>query len=151
MPKYQQGFFTPTNPIKYKGNVNHIIYRSSWELSLMLKFDKHPNVLEWSSERVIVPYTSPLDGRTHRYYPDFLVKLLQTDNTIKTVMIEVKPEKEMSPPKTPKNTKKPSKSFLYQATTYAVNQAKWKAAQSYCDAQGWKFQLMPERDINRVR
>ena len=72
--KYK-GIFKPYNPAKYRGNPTNIVYRSSWELKLMIHLDKHPDVIWWSSEEVTIPYISPIDGRPHRYFPDFIVHL----------------------------------------------------------------------------
>jgi hypothetical protein len=70
-----KGKFRPKHPKKYRGDPTKIIYRSLWERNCMRYFDDNPNVLKWSSEEVIVPYKSPLDGRYHRYFPDFLIRI----------------------------------------------------------------------------
>jgi len=69
-----QGYFKPKNPQKYKGDPTNIIYRSGWELKFMLYVDSHPEILEWGSEEFSIPYRSPIDGRIHRYFPDFYIK-----------------------------------------------------------------------------
>jgi hypothetical protein len=79
MAKYYQGRFKPKNPKKYMGDPTNIIYRSGWEFKLMRYLDVHPDVIEWGSEELIVPYRSPIDGRMHRYFPDFLVKQINRD------------------------------------------------------------------------
>ena len=33
------------------------------------------SVQEWGSEEIIIPYISPVDGKRHRYFPDFYVKI----------------------------------------------------------------------------
>ena len=68
------GRYIPTKPEKYKGNPMKIIYRSLWERRLMVYCDQNDKVIEWGSEEIIIPYYSPLDGRTHRYFPDFYMK-----------------------------------------------------------------------------
>ena len=73
--KPYKGKFNPTDPKKYAGNSRNIIYRSLWERQCMVYFDRNENVLEWASEEVIIPYVSPLDGKVHRYFPDFIVKV----------------------------------------------------------------------------
>ena len=53
--RYKQGNYTPRHPEKYKGTWP-IIYRSSYEL-LFCKFcDDNTNVIEWSSESIVIPY-----------------------------------------------------------------------------------------------
>ena len=75
MTKYYQGKYRPKNPIKYKGDPTNIVFRSSWELKAMKYFDLNENVLKWQSEELAVPYKSPIDGRWHRYFPDFLIEV----------------------------------------------------------------------------
>ena len=42
----------------------------------MIFCDHTPSIVEWGSEEVIIPYRCPTDGRVHRYYPDFYVKVV---------------------------------------------------------------------------
>src|SRR5271157_2339718 len=100
--KYLQGKFRPRNPEKYRGNVNGIFFRSSWELHLLKWLDTNENILEYSSEETIIPYFFPVDQKFHRYYVDFLIKVKQTDGKIKEFLIEVKPWIQTQPPKVPK-------------------------------------------------
>jgi len=93
-----KGRYTVKNPKKYVGDINKVIYRSSWELRCMNYFDQSETVLKWSSEELAIPYISPIDKRWHRYYPDFVIQVLDEQNRVKTVMIEVKPEKQTKPP-----------------------------------------------------
>lgn len=86
------GRYNPTNPRKYRGDPDKIIYRSLWERRFMVYCDNTDEVLEWGSEEIIIPYISPLDGRMHRYFPDFYTKVRQRDGTIKKLLIEVKPK-----------------------------------------------------------
>lgn len=139
-----KGYFRPKNPSKYKGDPKNIVYRSSWELKLMGYLDGHPDVLEWSSEEIIVPYRSPIDGKPHRYFPDFWVKKRAADGTVEVALIEVKPLKEtMAPQPQTKITKR----YLREVATWGVNQAKWKAAEAYCADRNWKFVKMTERNL----
>ena len=86
------GKFKPKNPKKYNGNPSKIVYRSSWEARCMNYFDQNDNIIWWASEEVIVPYKHPMDGRYHRYFPDFIIKVRQKNGQSKTMMIEIKPE-----------------------------------------------------------
>ena len=45
-----KGVFRPTNPQKYIGNANRIVYRSSWEKKVMIKLDTSPDIIKWSSD-----------------------------------------------------------------------------------------------------
>ena len=87
-----RGRYIPSKPQKYKGDSSNIIYRSLWERKFMVYCDRNDAILEWGSEEVIIPYRSPLDGRMHRYFPDFYVKVKQQDGSIKKLLIEVKPK-----------------------------------------------------------
>jgi hypothetical protein len=147
MAKYYQGRFKPKNPKKYMGDPTNIIYRSGWEFKLMRYLDAHPDVLEWGSEELIVPYRSPIDGRMHRYFPDFLVKQINRSKKRETVLIEVKPKAQTVPPDiSKKNTSKGniSRRYINEVKTWGVNQAKWEAAEEFCKDRGWKFQIMHE-------
>tara|TARA_S200002703_G_C3758442_1_gene233431 strand:- start:655 stop:1095 length:441 start_codon:yes stop_codon:yes gene_type:complete len=138
------GKFRPRNPKKYRGDPSKIVYRSSWEARCMTYFDTNENVLWWASEEVIVPYKHPIDGKYHRYYPDFIIKVRQRNGQIKTMMIEVKPEYQKNAPK--KQTRK-TKKYINEVVTYATNQAKWKAAEDYCADRKWEFRVMTENDL----
>lgn len=138
------GRFTPSNPQKYIGDYKNIIYRSSWECMCMSWFDRNPDILSWGSEEVIVPYKSPVDGRWHRYFPDFVVKVKTKDNKMKTMMIEVKPKKQTEPPE---QRKRITKQYITEVATWGVNQAKWKAATEYCLDRGWEFKIITEQHL----
>ena len=141
--KYYQGRFKPRNPEKYTGNVNEIIYRSSWEVRVMKYLDENSAILKWCSEEIVVPYISPLDGRQHRYFPDFAVQL-KTKNGIKTMLWEVKPAAQSIPPET---QKKVTRKYVTEVARYGVNMAKWEAAKRYCDSRGWEFLVLTENDL----
>ena len=139
-----KGKFKPNNPKKYKGDPTNIIYRSSYEFKLMTFLDANPNVLQWNSEEVIIPYRSPIDGRIHRYYVDFWVEQISSDGKKEILLIEVKPLVQCSPPKL---QKKQTKTYVNAVTTWLVNEAKWKAAESLCESRGWKWQIITEKEL----
>jgi len=139
-----KGKFFPKNPEKYKGDSTNIIYRSSWELKAMKYFDSNPSILSWSSEELIIPYLSPVDHKTHRYFPDFIVEILKRDGKKEVFVLEVKPFKQTLPPE--KRGKRSSR-FLSEAKTYAINQEKWKSADIFCQKKGWKFMLITEHEL----
>ena len=144
-PKYVQGIFTAQYKEKYKGTFP-IVYRSSLELKVMRWFDNNSNVITWGSESVVVPYQSPLDGKLHRYFIDFVVSLKEKEGAIKKFLIEVKPYKQTLQPEATKN-KKP-KTMIYENMQWALNQAKWKAAEQYANNKGYKFFIITEKHIN---
>lgn len=140
-----QGYFKPKNPKKYKGDPTTIVYRSGWELKFMLYLDSRQEVVEWSSEELIIPYRSPIDGKIHRYFPDFLVTKINKEGKKETAIIEVKPRKQTVPPTKPQG--KPSRKFLMEVKTWGVNEAKWKAATEYCKDRGWSFEIFTEKHL----
>ena len=139
-----KGRYQPNNPLKYKGNFRNIIYRSFWELKFMKYCDSNPNILEWGSEEVIVPYRSPIDNRYHRYFPDFYIKVRESTGTIKRMIIEIKPQKQCIEPKV---QKKKTRSYVYQVCEYAKNQAKWEAAKEFCEDRQWEFKVLTENEL----
>lgn len=146
MANYMQGIFKPKHPEKYRGNVNNITYRSSWELSYMSNLDTDPNVVSWGSEEVILPYFHPITKTLRRYFTDFVVTRIV--NGIKvTQLIEIKPYSQTKPPVITKNKKK--KTMLTEQITYATNLAKWEAADKYCKKKGWEFVLITEKQLGK--
>ena len=143
-----KGRYQPNNPLKYKGNFRNIIYRSLWELKFMKYCDSNQNILEWGSEEVFLPYRSPLDNKIHRYFPDFYIKVKENTGKIKKYIIEVKPKKQCIKP-TPQ--KKKTRSYIYEVREYAKNQAKWKAARSYCLDRGLEFKILTEDELGITR
>jgi hypothetical protein len=139
-----KGRFKAKNPAKYDGNPSNIIYRSSWELKVMMDLDHDQTVIKWSSEEVIVGYWSPVDKKAHRYFPDFVITRLNKDGTREKVMIEVKPKKETAPPVKPKRM---TKRYINEVLTYEKNCAKWNAAIEYCASRKWKFSILTEDDL----
>lgn len=139
-----KGFFKPKNPSKYKGDPTNIIYRSRWELKLMVYLDSHPDVLSWGSEEIVIPYRSPIDNRIHRYFPDFIVKRRSPSGLVETLLIEVKPAAQTQPPPPQKSR---TKKYINEVYTWGVNSAKWKAASDYCNDRMWKFIIMTEKEL----
>ena len=144
--KFHKGRYKVKNPEKYVGNVNKVVYRSSWELKCMNYFDRNPNVIQWSSEELAIPYISPIDKKMHRYFPDFVIQVISQDGSKKTLMIEVKPEKQTKPPQKRKRT---TQRYIQEVKDYGINTAKWEAAQEYCADRKWEFKILTEREIGK--
>ena len=142
--KYLQGIFNPLHSEKYKGT-SPIIYRSSLELKCFRWMDNNSNILTWGSESVIIPYTSPLDGKIHRYFVDIVSLLKDKDGNLKKLLIEIKPSKFTIKPTL--SERKSSKTIIYEQTQYAVNQAKWQAATAWSKTKGYVFLILTERDL----
>ena len=139
------GRYIPKNPKKYRGDPSKIVYRSLWERKFMVYCDQSDNIIEWGSEEVIIPYVSPLDGRIHRYFPDFYIKVKQASGKLKKFIIEVKPKKQCSPPNP--NPNRRTKRWISEVRTWGVNEAKWKSAVDWCDNNGMEFKILTEDDL----
>ncbi|NJO62841.1 MAG: hypothetical protein HC836_32840 [Richelia sp. RM2_1_2] len=137
MAKAQKSEFTPKHPEKYKGTYP-IVARSSWELAVFTKFDLHPNVIQWASESVSIPYQNPITGKFARYVPDLLVVYLDKNNKQHAELIEIKPMRE---------------TLLERARTkrdklsVAINTAKWRAAMAFCQRNNLKFRVLTEEQL----
>mgnify|MGYP001465871313 FL=1 len=138
------GRFKPKNYKKYKGDPTNVFYRSLWERRFMVYCDNNPNILEWGSEEIIIPYKSPLDKKVHRYFPDFFIKYKNSSGKIIREIIEVKPKKHLSPPKEPKRK---TKRYLGEVNTYIINQAKFKAAEEFCKDRKLGFRILTEEHL----
>lgn len=144
MPKFskvQSGEFTPKNPDKYKGRYP-INYRSSWELTVFNMFDAHPNVLEWASESLKIPYMHPFKGNMTYYVPDIVAKFIDKNGRQHVEVIEIKPLKE---------TLREHAKSRYDQAMIVINEAKWKAAQAFCSRQGMRFRILTENQIYSKR
>ena len=140
MAKSYKGIYRPSNPKKYVGDPNRIVYRSLLERRFMLYCDRTEDVINWASEEVSIPYISPIDKKLHRYYPDFIVKTSKG----RKLIIEIKPYKQISQPKAPKRK---SKSYLREQLEYIKNNAKWKAAKAFCEDKGFEFKIITEKEL----
>jgi TnsA endonuclease N terminal len=137
MSKYHSDVFTPKNPTKYVGTFP-IVYRSAWELTFMNVCDQHPNILQWASESLQIPYQNPVTGRWHRYIPDFLILYQDKEGKRHGELIEIKPISQTLIEKA--KTKRDKEAII-------INTAKWKAAEAFCVSRGLKFRVMTEYDL----
>lgn len=140
-----QGQFRPINEDKYIGNINNIVYRSSWELFFSKFLDSNSNVKRWSSEELIIPYYYPLDEKMHRYFPDYWVEFTNG----RTIIVEIKPYHETQEPVLKKGGNK--RVFADRMATYLKNIAKWDAAKAYCTNRGWEFHVFTEHELAKLK
>lgn len=136
-----KGKFRPKNPKKYNGNVSNITYRSGLELDAFRWFDRHPSVISWSSENVIVPY---FYRRPRRYIVDIWCRIKQSNGEIKQFLIEIKHSNKLKPPKI---QQRKSKYYDYLLEEYNINQAKWVEAKKYAINHGMVFKILTERIV----
>mgnify|MGYP005619974039 FL=1 len=110
----------------------------------MVYCDNQTKILEWGSEEIALPYRSPIDNKVHRYYPDFYIKVRESNGKIKRYIIEIKPKKQTVEPKM---KKRKTKGYIYEVYEYAKNQAKWKAAEEFCKDRMWEFKVLTEDEL----
>jgi len=137
------GRYKVKNISKYQGDPDKVTYRSSWEKACFAWCDQNPNVKKWSSEEVVVPYKWDVDKRMHRYFVD--LKITFTNG--KTILVEIKPQKETAPPKRPDKSRR----YIGEAMTYVKNMNKWEAADSYAKDRGWEFQVWTEETLYEMK
>jgi hypothetical protein len=138
---FKQGYYTLSHPEKYVGDINKVVYRSSWELEVHKFFDNNTKILRWASEEIAIPYLKPTTGKMHRYYPDYWVEYVNRGGDIIREIIEVKPAAQTRKPRAN------SKHRLYEHVTLAINMAKWQAAKNWCDRNGMIFRIVTEKSI----
>ncbi len=130
------------NANKYVGDVNNVWVRSSWELKFYNWCDMNTSIVNWSSEEIAIPYSSPKDNPKdkiiHRYFVDAMIKVKDKDNNVKIYLIEIKPYKQTIPPK---------KRNINEVLTYGINSAKWQAARMFCEKKGWEFKIFTEKEL----
>lgn len=110
----------------------------------MVYFDRNPSVLEWESEEFFIPYRSKIDGRVHRYFPDFKIKVKNAQGNIETILIEVKPYYQTIPPE---KKSRATKRYINEVKTYGINISKWEYAEQYCKDRNWKFMILTEKEL----
>jgi len=104
----------------------------------MRECDLHPDIIQWNSEEVVVPYRSVIDGKLHRYFVDFWIKKKNND----IILVEIKPMGQAIPPvKKSRITKR----YIEEVKTWGINISKWKAAEEYCHDRKWKFMVLTEK------
>ena len=135
-----KGIYKPTNPKKYVGNPNNIVYRSLLERRFMVYCDTNPGIVHWASEELPIRYFNPIDKKYHRYFVDFIIK---TDKN-KKMLIEIKPSRQITRPKPPK---KKTKSYMRESFEFIKNKAKWSAATKYAEDNNAVFKIITEKDL----
>lgn len=137
-----QGKYKVKNIEKYHGDYLNVIYRSLWEKHAFKWCDENAQVKIWSSEEIIIPYIYDIDRKYHKYFID--LKIVFENN--QTLLVEIKPFKELSPPVGSKKTKR----YVTEGLTYVKNQNKWKAANEFAKDKGWHFQIWTEKELESL-
>ena len=136
--KFARGKFVFKNPEKYVGTKTPT-YRSSWEHSFMRLCDEHPNVYQWASEAIRIPYRHPLTGKYTIYVPDFFIVYMDRNGKKHAEMIEVKPMNQTTMERAGKSVAK--------KTQVLINHAKWEAANAYAKQRRIQFRVVSEEQL----
>jgi len=159
-----QGYFRNLkNPQKYIGDLNLIIYRSSWEFSFIKWCDISPSIIRWSSEPIKVQYAdrvskldeckklgldpnNPRNWTTKNYNVDFWIEICKGNGIVEKWFIEVKPQDKLKKPIPPiKNSSlKEQRKFNKLAKEYLINEAKWQAMNEFATKNNAKFYVFTE-------
>lgn len=107
-------------------NGKDIHYRSGYECEVYECLEIIPEVVAFDGEPIKNGIQYFFKGETHHYYPDISIKF--ADGHIE--IWEIKPATQTSLP---------------------VNEAKWAAANEYCNARGWEFIVITEVGIGKLK
>ena len=127
IPRFARGKFSPKNKEKYVGTKTPT-YRSSWEHSFMRLCDEHPNVYQWASESIKIPYRHPFTGK----YQD-------KQGRKHAEMVEVKPMSQTNMRDAGRSTAKKKQ--------VVINMAKWEAANAYAKQRKIRFRVLSEEQL----
>ena len=72
------------------------------------------------------------------------MKIKNKQGLVETKMIEIKPYAQTKPPEKQNNV---TRKYLNEVATWGKNDAKWKAAASYCSDRKWTFHVLTEREL----
>lgn len=153
-----KGTYNVINPDKYIGS-KRPIYRSKWEWRVFDKLDRTPNVLKWGSECIEIYYHNPLQRRFSVYYPDIFCILMDSSGVEQKFLMEIKPAKMTMPPDEPKKPKtmtaqtglrykKSLERYQNSVMDYAINIAKWEAAQKWCLTHAVRWAIVTENNMS---
>lgn len=99
-------------------------YRSGWEKEVYELLDQDTDVLGYKAEPFAIDYV--YKGEGHQYTPDILVTYFDNHQEL----FEIKPSNQ---------------------TLLEQNQAKWKSAETVCEMRGWKFVVVTEQMIEKLK
>ena len=125
------------------GNV-FLEYKSSLELKSVRYADYNKHVVKFSVEPFHIKYNKPTDGKIHRYFIDMFLEFSTGDKFI----VEIKSSSETRRPRRPsKQTEKSIRNYQRACQTFAVNQAKWAAAEEFAKRNSMQFILLTEKEL----
>lgn len=118
-------------------NGDYVQCKSGLEEKWMTKIDTHTSFIEWSYEKVHIPYYYK---RKRIYEVDLWARVLSSNGDIKEVLIEIKHSKSLNRPKGGRN-------FSQNLEEWEMNQAKWEAAREYAKHHGMEFHVLTEKSL----
>ena len=134
------GVFRPIHPEKFKGKYNPV-YKSALELRFMRYCDRNPKIVLWDYEGLHIKYLdkSEKPEKVRNYHIDFVI-YAQTNDGIKKVWVEIKPQSEVDKPV--------SESDVRGWKTWVKNQCKWKQAKATAARNNADFRVITEVQLS---
>jgi len=167
--KTKQGYARIKNSDKYIGDINLIIYRSSWEFAFIKYLDMSPSVIRWSSEPIKIPYydrvskleecaklgldpNNPVNWEIKNYNTDFWFEIDKGEKTTEKIFAEIKPSYKLKKPSPPdKNAPlKEQRIFNKAAKEYLINESKFIAIKTWAEKHGAKFYIFTEKNLPSI-
>lgn len=151
--KHREGYYSVLNKDKYLGDLNKVIFRSSYEETLFKELDLDPAVLYWVAEppELKIRYWNPVKLRWAFYFPDVMCVKRHGDRQVKC-LIEIKPKSKLKLPVRPKtNDQKKLASFQKKMADYMVIDAKRKSAVEFCKQKGMLYVFITEDTVKPKR
>ena len=143
--RFTNGTYKVKNKDKYVGDLESVIYRSSYERAFCVFCDGADHVVKWESEPFAIPYISQVDKRTHSYFVDYYARIRNANGEERDYLVEVKPKSRLVKPTYPKPaTSKRIATFNEQAKEYIRNLSKFAAARAYALSIGYEFLIVTE-------
>lgn len=167
--KTLQGYYRVQNKKKYIGDVNLIVYRSSWEMKFCKWLDYSSSVLKWSSEPIKIPYldsvsnlaeckkykldpNNPRNWKRRNYYTDFWLEIDKGDNVTEKWFVEIKPANQLQKPipPNPNSPLKVIKRFNIKAKEYLINESKFASLNKWAKKHNMKFYIFTEKTLEKL-
>lgn len=120
-PTFRKGYI-----VSIKNNGKQMKYRSGLECDFYECLEIIPEITAYDAEPIKggIPYL--FDGESHNYHPDLSIHF--ADGSVE--IWEIKPSDQTSLP---------------------VNDAKWRAAEQFCFTRGWKFLVVCEQHLQKLK
>ena len=150
---FYKGFhnsYSPKNESKCI-SPSKIKLKSTLERAFAIWCDRNDSILSWGYEKISLQYISPKDGKKHKYIPDFWIRMLKKDGSIKDALVEIKPYTFTKMPEIQltEKLKKPTRRYVNTVIQFKINEAKWNAARIFCNRYNMEFLIITEKDLKK--